>query len=1094
MSIFARGQVSFASIGYGMDKSWIKSRWYQINGSYSLTSTGVKGSYYTTKLLAAQYVALDNNVFFNYNGKAYTFNGKLFTYKLLGVNDLDVIYLHFRDYLKSVGLDDGDDELSNAFSWDTFSEYLVQYEDAEKRVNDNINKALQTQIQQTKNEILSDIQGFESVVNSAIAGLQNVVDNNIETHFYNGVPTLSNAPANSWSSSDYESHLGDVYYDGNTGYAYRFQYNSSTSTYYWNDITDTGIGTALSVAATAQDTADSKRRVYLSQPTQSDVYDIGDLWLNATVSGIWPNGNASNEMLVARQEKASGTAFSSTDWMLATKYTDNTVANQAQTAATNAAAAAAAAQSTADAAQTAASTANTRLNNWMSDGIISPPEKVVLYQEWQQVLAEYPQIVADAQRYNLLNESAYINYYSVYSTVAPNGGVFAKYTAASPENITVASDYSYISQYYSRKATLLQTIAAAAQALATSAKSIADAAMDLIDDINADDVLTLGEKLVIRTTWVRINGSTSLTSVSADGTYSKARAALVNTPSAPVSYVHNGQILVYNEYNYIYKDVRISNLDTAFYALRTFLVNCELNVDDTYYNFDRATYSQLLRNYDVAENALTDTTTSHHALKYDILLDEMAQGIGYTDYASLIAAAQADTTIIDGGYIRTTLIEATALVSDTAFINALKTNILEAGTATFSGQITASSGTIGGFTIGSTSIYNTKSSLQSSTAGVYIGTDGIGLGSTVANGRFYVTSAGKLYCSDAEIEGIIRAGSGRVATWTIDTDKLYSGSGSTYVALNSDSSSTYAIWCGNSAAGSAPFSVTRAGALKSTSGTIGGFEIGTNRLGAQSYIGGETTIVDDGDTGGDIFGRHIVITPTPASSDSMSLYSDHIEFNSSYSSLANRNSSNVYIGKSTTASNSYFPSMLVSVAGSGIFNTTLNGTAVGVEVNVEGFSKNIAFNCGSGEFAGLRPATRYVSPGSSSLSILDHTIIAKPTTASDGAVSLVLPPFPQNGQEYIIVNMWPISGKACKIYGACPARATSPVHPFVFNDNTVSFVPTFSSTNSQTDRKQSTNAFESTTKETLHFIYCSSMTYTISGTTYTGIWVVQRIA
>lgn len=47
------------------------------------------------------------------------------------------------------------------------------------------------------------------------------------------------------------------------------------------------------------------------------------------------------------------------------------------------------------------------------------------------------------------------------------------------------------------------------------------------------------------------------------------------------------------------------------------------------------------------------------------------------------------------------------------------------GNGYFSGQISANSGTIGGFTIGTKSIYNGTNSMSSNAPGVYIGTDGI---------------------------------------------------------------------------------------------------------------------------------------------------------------------------------------------------------------------------------------------------------------------------------------------------------------------------------------------------------------------------------
>ncbi len=67
-----------------------------------------------------------------------------------------------------------------------------------------------------------------------------------------------------------------------------------------------------------------------------------------------------------------------------------------------------------------------------------------------------------------------------------------------------------------------------------------------------------------------------------------------------------------------------------------------------------------------------------------------------------------------------------------------------------SGSVTATSGTIGGFTISSTKLYKTKTAYSNTTAGVYLGTDGIGLGA----GTFYVTSAGYLYATSGKIGGM----------------------------------------------------------------------------------------------------------------------------------------------------------------------------------------------------------------------------------------------------------------------------------------------------------------------------------------------------
>lgn len=136
-------------------------------------------------------------------------------------------------------------------------------------------------------------------------------------------------------------------------------------------------------------------------------------------------------------------------------------------------------------------------------------------------------------------------------------------------------------------------------------------------------------------------------------------------------------------------------------------------------------------------------------------------------------------------------------------------SVTSAGLA-LSGTITATGGTIGGFTIGSTAIYKTKTSYNSSTAGVYLGTDGIGLGT----GKFYVTSAGYLYSTSGSIGG-----------FTISTSAIYK-------TKTSYSSSTAGVYLGTTGIGlgAGTFYVSSAGYLYSTSGKIGGFSISSSYI------------------------------------------------------------------------------------------------------------------------------------------------------------------------------------------------------------------------------------------------------------------------
>lgn len=156
-------------------------------------------------------------------------------------------------------------------------------------------------------------------VEGKLDGIQDQIDGVIETWFYNGVPTLTNYPASSWNTDALKTqHLGDLYYDNDTGTAYRFSQNAQGG-YYWNTITDDAITKALAAAKAAQDTADRKRRVFTQQPVPP--YDEGDLWVNATYGTQY-----SNDILRCLKSRATG-SFAISDWGLASNYTDDSALN-----------------------------------------------------------------------------------------------------------------------------------------------------------------------------------------------------------------------------------------------------------------------------------------------------------------------------------------------------------------------------------------------------------------------------------------------------------------------------------------------------------------------------------------------------------------------------------------------------------------------------------------------------------------------------------------------------------------------------------------------------------------------------------------------
>lgn len=174
-----------------------------------------------------------------------------------------------------------------------------------------------------------DKNAVETIIKKSetITDLQNQIDGAIETWFYDGVPTLKTEPASGWDTDMMKNHLGDLYYDNKTGKAYRFAKDGST--YKWIIITDTELTKAIEDSSQALKDAKSKRRIFGSQPVPP--YDVNDMWVNAT----YPSDGSTykNEILKCSTAKAEGEEFNISDWKLASKYTDDTKAEEAKKAA-----------------------------------------------------------------------------------------------------------------------------------------------------------------------------------------------------------------------------------------------------------------------------------------------------------------------------------------------------------------------------------------------------------------------------------------------------------------------------------------------------------------------------------------------------------------------------------------------------------------------------------------------------------------------------------------------------------------------------------------------------------------------------------------
>ena len=161
----------------------------------------------------------------------------------------------------------------------------------------------------------AEVEKFITEVYSPqIKVLQEQIDGQIEAFFGDYVPDGNNEPASTWADdTTKEKHLGDLFYIVNNeeygGQAYR--YAKINGEYKWDYVKDTAVVKALADAAQAQNTANSKKRIFGAEPVPP--YDIDDLWVQGKTGDI----------LKCQKAKAEGASYDADDWVRASKYTDD---------------------------------------------------------------------------------------------------------------------------------------------------------------------------------------------------------------------------------------------------------------------------------------------------------------------------------------------------------------------------------------------------------------------------------------------------------------------------------------------------------------------------------------------------------------------------------------------------------------------------------------------------------------------------------------------------------------------------------------------------------------------------------------------------
>lgn len=145
------------------------------------------------------------------------------------------------------------------------------------------------------------IATYADQVEGELDVIRDQLDGVVYTYYYDYAPTTSNYPASEWTTEALRSdHEGDLFLDTSTGRSYRWL--KENNVWKWKEIPDTASAQALQLAQQAMDTADGKRRVFVSTPYPP--YDVGDIWMDSS----------SGEIMTCTTARTSGSQYVSTDF------------------------------------------------------------------------------------------------------------------------------------------------------------------------------------------------------------------------------------------------------------------------------------------------------------------------------------------------------------------------------------------------------------------------------------------------------------------------------------------------------------------------------------------------------------------------------------------------------------------------------------------------------------------------------------------------------------------------------------------------------------------------------------------------------------
>lgn len=426
-------------------------------------------------------------------------------------------------------------------------------------------------------------------------------------------------------------------------------------------------------------------------------------------------------------------------------------------------------------AQATAAAATTKLSDWASDSKISPVEKTALKQQLADIQSEYIDIESSAEKLNKKGGPDWPIYNAAYNAAI---AAINKYTAVSPETISVGADYANIAAYYSKRQIMLTTIAYT-QTNGKIVKTIDARSLDQNKYYPVVILLSASRRSSIKVE-ARLHNSgvpawaTHANGFSCDCTWEASGAGWgvidenryihsFTYKFAASTMIGNIDQMTNSSYEYIYvrgggiytitaTEASLIELKTSVFTVNQQTIDIKTSITEPKVSVD-AVRTELNGKIEVLNDSITSLVTK---TEYNALGQRVSRAEGNITTLSTridLKVSSSDFNALSG---KVTTCESSITLLKNRISLLVKTGNIETGLVIKPENIEITGATI------------FRDSVNNQTFSVF-GSGGYALN---LNNKFKVTTFGKLYATEVEISGKITSGEGKIGGFTIGANYL----------------------------------------------------------------------------------------------------------------------------------------------------------------------------------------------------------------------------------------------------------------------------------------------------------------------------------